>query len=142
VEESQGVAIARQLANRGHEVSVYDPVATEPARKYLDGAVQYAASIADCIRGASVVIIATDWPEFRSVFYQTANATPRPLIIDGWRMLRSTRGLDAVSYWGVGLGHPQREMRDRLRHFVEELARSIPVSEQTEKGPRSVAAGS
>jgi UDPglucose 6-dehydrogenase len=142
VDESQGVAIARQLLNRGYEVSVYDPVAADPARKYLNGAVRYAASTADCIRGASVVIIATDWPEFRSVFYQTANATPRPLIIDGWRMLRSTRGLDAVSYWGVGLGHPQREMRERLQHFVEQLALSKPLFEQTKKGLKSVGAGS
>jgi UDPglucose 6-dehydrogenase len=142
VEESQGIAIARQLVHKGYEVSVYDPVATEQARKYLDGTVRYAASTADCIRGASVVVIATDWPEFRSVFYQTANSTPRPLIIDGWRMLRSTHGLDGVSYRGVGLGHPKREMRERLRSFVEQLARPKPVMEQTEKGPKSVAAAS
>ena len=142
VEESQGVAIARQLVNKGYDVSVYDPVATDPARKYLDGAVRYAGSTADCMHGASVVVIATDWPEFRSVFYQTANSTPRPLVIDGWRLLRSSAGLDPVAYRAVGVGHPQREMRERLRHFVQQLARPKPVIEQTEKGPKSVAAAS
>lgn len=140
VEESQGIAIARQLANQGYEVSVYDPVAAEPARKYLDSAVQYAASIADCMRGASVVIIATDWPEFRSVFYQTANSTPRPLIIDGWRLLRSSHGLDPFSYRAVGVGHPQREIRERLQNFVKQLVRPKQVGEESSEGQRAAAA--
>jgi UDPglucose 6-dehydrogenase len=142
VEESQGVDIARQLVHRGYEVSVYDPVATEPARKYLDGAVRYAVSTADCMREASVVIIATDWPEFSSVYHQLANSTPRPLVLDGWRLLRSSGGLDPVSYRAVGVGHPQREMCERLRHFVEQLARPNPVMEQLEKDSKSTAAAS
>ena len=122
VEESQGVGIARQLFEKGFEVSVFDPVATDSARAVLGDAVQYASNVADCVRDAAVIVIATDWPEFHSVYYQTANVTPRPLIIDGWRLLRSARGLDAFSYRGVGMGHPQAEVRDQLRRFVERLA--------------------
>ncbi len=140
VEESQGVAIARQLAQKGFEVSVFDPLATESAKKLLGDEVQYAASIAECGRGAAVIVIATDWPEFGSIFYQTANSTPRPVILDGWRMLRSTRDLDAVSYRGVGLGHPSREMRERLRRFVEQLARPKSAAEEMEKGAKAEAA--
>jgi UDPglucose 6-dehydrogenase len=133
VEESQGVAIARQLVQKGFEVSVFDPVATESARGLLGEAVHYAASIADCVRGAAVIVVATDWPEFRSVFYRTANAVPRPMIIDGWRMLRSSHGIDPVCYRAVGVGHPQREMRERLRSFVERLAQSKPAVDEGRK---------
>lgn len=127
VEESQGIAIARQLTERGYEVSVYDPVALEAASKCLGSGVEYAASIADCIRAASVVIIATDWPEFRSVFHQVAKSNPRPLILDGWRMLRSSYGLDAISYRAVGISHGHRENAERLRRFVEPLAGAAPT---------------
>lgn len=133
VEESQGVAIARQLFDKGFQVSVFDPVATDSARALLGDAVHYASSILDCVRGAAVIVIATDWPEFQSIYYQTAGATPRPQIIDGWRLLRSTRGLDEVSYRGVGMGHPQREVRDQLRRFVEQLAQRKPLQETRKK---------
>lgn len=62
--------------------------------------------------------LATGWPEFRSLYYQTASATLRPQIIDGWRLLRSTRGLDAMPYRRVGTGNPRSEVRARLRRFV------------------------
>ncbi len=131
VEESQGIAIARRLVERGYEVSVFDPVAAEPARKFLDGRVEYAAGIADCIRGASVVIIATDWPEFRSVSHQSASLNPRPLILDGWRMLRSSYGLDAISYRAVGISHAHRENTERLKNFVQPLAGPSSVAPAT-----------
>lgn len=140
VEESQGIDIARRLAEKGFEVSVFDPFATESARKLLGNLVRYSAGIADCVRDAAVIVVATDWAEFRSVFHQTTNSRPRPLIIDGWRLLRSTHGLDACSYRAVGIGHPQHETRERLRRFVEQLARPKPVNKETEKDPKAEAA--
>jgi UDPglucose 6-dehydrogenase len=139
VEESQGVAIARQLAEKGFEVSVFDPVAAEPGKRMLGDIVRYAASVAECVRDAAVIIIATDWPEFGSVFHQTLNAVPRPLIIDGWRLLRSSCELDAFSYRGIGIGRPQLEVREQLRRFVDQLAQQRP-SEQTESGKAEAAA--
>jgi UDPglucose 6-dehydrogenase len=122
VEDSQGVAIARLLAQKGFEVSVFDPVAMEPAKRMLGEIVEYASSIADCTRGAGVVVLATDWTEFRSVASQLANSKPRPIILDGWRMLRSAYGWDALSYRAIGLEHPHHDTRERLRRFVEGLA--------------------
>jgi UDPglucose 6-dehydrogenase len=135
VDESQGIAIALQLADKDFEVSVFDPVAIEPARSHLGGAVQYAASVADCVRGAAIIVIATGWPEFSSVFQQTENSKPRPTIIDGWRMLRgSIPSSDGIAYRGVGIGRPNSETRERLRYFIEQLAR--PKSEVEERSVR------
>ncbi|MGC2332175.1 MAG: nucleotide sugar dehydrogenase [Candidatus Acidiferrales bacterium] len=121
VEESQGVAIARLLAQKGFRVSVYDPVAMEPASRELGHTVEYGDSIADCVRGAQAIVIATDWPDFRLVAYQLANSKPRPLILDGWRMLRSSSGSTEIAYRGIGIGYPQRDLRERLRRFIEKL---------------------
>lgn len=121
VEESQGVAITRLLAQKGFKVSVYDPVAMEPARRELKHTVEYADSIADCVRDAEVIVIATDWPDFRLLAYQLANSKPRPLILDGWRMLPSSSGSNEMSYRGIGIGYPQRDSRERLRRFIENL---------------------
>jgi UDPglucose 6-dehydrogenase len=140
IEESQGIAIAQELAKKGFEISVFDPVATELSRRVFGNTVQYATSAADCLRNAGVVVIATDWPEFRYVFYQTANSNPRPVVLDAWRLLRSGDGLDPVSYRAVGIGLPHRVNRERLRNFVEQLARPKSAAEETEKGPKAEAA--
>lgn len=134
VEESQGVAVSRLLANKGFGVSVFDPVAMEPTRKLLGGMVRYADSVADCIRSAQVIILATDWAEFRSLPYQLAGSKPRPMILDGWRMLRTSHGSDEMSYLAIGIERPQREARERLRRFVEELAEPRSESKQQTLG--------
>ena len=127
VEESQGVAVARLLVDKGFEVSVFDPVAMEPARKLLGDVVRYADSVADCVRSAEVIVLATDWTEFRSLPYQLASAKPSPVILDGWRTLRTSHGSDEISYLAIGTEHPQLQGRDRLRRFIEELVQ--PTSE-------------
>jgi UDPglucose 6-dehydrogenase len=124
VDESQGVAIARQLADKDFAVAVFDPVAVGPAREFLGEDVEYATSIAECVQGAAIIVIATGWPEFSSIFQQTENATPRPLVIDGWRLLRgSIPESDGNAYRGIGIGRADHENSERLRHFVEQLTR-------------------
>ncbi len=140
-EQSQGVAIVSQLVKKGYEVVAFDPVATEAAKKLLGNGVQFADTLVDCIRHAAVIVLATDWPEFRSVMHQTANCVPRPVIVDGWRMLVSSTDPDGMSYCAVGVGHPDRETRERLRCFVEQLAQPKSAVEEKGEGPRAEAAG-
>jgi UDPglucose 6-dehydrogenase len=141
VEESQGLAIAKELAEKGYEVVVFDPAAMEGARKLLGESVIYAATLLECIHDAGAIVVATDWPEFRSLIYQTANCRPRPVIIDGWRMLRpSASGQDGMSYRAIGIGQPDREMLERLRSFVERLAQPKPAADEAGERRRAEAA--
>lgn len=134
VDESQGIAIARQLAEKDFEVAVFDPVANESARSVLGGAVRYATSVAECVRDAAVIVIATSWPEFSSIFQQTENLSPRPVIIDGWRQLRSSvPSSDGISYRGLGIGRLDHGSGERLRNFVEQLAQPRSASEETKE---------
>ncbi len=50
IEESQGVAIAKELAARGARVVVYDPAAMESTRRVLGDRIEYAATAAECAR--------------------------------------------------------------------------------------------
>jgi UDPglucose 6-dehydrogenase len=134
VDESQGVAIARQLAEKDFEVAVFDPVANQSARSVLGGAVRYATSVAECVRDAAIIVIATSWPEFSSIFQQTENLSPRPVIIDGWRQLRSSvPSSDGISYRGLGIGRLDHGTGERLRKFVEQLAQPRSASEETKE---------
>jgi UDPglucose 6-dehydrogenase len=130
VEESQGIAIAMTLVERGYEVSVFDPAAVETARAVLGEGVEYASSVAECVRDVAAIVIATDWPEFRNVMHQTGNSVPHPVVIDGWRLLRSSAQLDGMSYCGIGLGQSDSRIQERLQLFVEKLTQPTLVTEE------------
>ena len=142
VEESQGIAIADQLARKGYDVSVFDPVATESAKNALGEQVRYASDLLDCVRDAAVIILATDWPEFRTILHQTGNCVPRPVVLDGWRMLRSSADPDGTSYCGVGLAQPDSRIRERLQRFVEKLASPTFMADEIDKSSIAEAAAS
>jgi UDPglucose 6-dehydrogenase len=42
----------------------------------------------EAIKGADIVVIATDWPQFRGMGDVLLNETARPIIMDGRRMLQ------------------------------------------------------
>ena len=56
VEESQGVALVERLLDRGRRVIAYDPKALAAAQLALRRPFETAASAADCVRGASLVV--------------------------------------------------------------------------------------
>lgn len=103
IDESQGVLIARLLAERGFDVTVYDPMAMNPARLILGDHIKYAESAQACVTRADVVLIATPWDEFREL--DLASPGPkRPVVIDCWGILDRTK-LRAPSILRLGV-HP------------------------------------
>jgi UDPglucose 6-dehydrogenase len=105
VEESQGLAIAQQLAASGARVVVYDPQAMENAKPYLIGNVVFAASAAECARQADVLAITTPWAEFRGIqASDLKRAAARPIVVDCWRLLDRAAIGDAAEYVGLGFG--------------------------------------
>jgi UDPglucose 6-dehydrogenase len=102
IEESPGLALARLLANAGHEVHVYDPVATEAGVKALGGLVQGASSAAELLEKADVAVIATPWPEFADL--PGGRDGKRTVVIDCWRLLPD--GVENGALEIVRLGRP------------------------------------
>lgn len=87
VRSSPALNVARMLLERGFEVVGFDPHASGNAARELPG-----LSIADspeaAIAGAGVVVIATEWPEFRDLDWAGLAATmASPTVIDGRRLL-------------------------------------------------------
>jgi UDPglucose 6-dehydrogenase len=85
VEESQGVMIARDLASHGVSVSVFDPLAMEGARWALKDNVRYGQDLADAVRNASTIVIATPSKEYAEA--AALLCKPGVTIIDCWRIL-------------------------------------------------------
>ncbi|MGH9239436.1 MAG: UDP-glucose dehydrogenase family protein [Vicinamibacterales bacterium] len=104
VEQSQGVALAGRLIAEGHEVIAYDPKALDNAQAALSGSMIAAASAEECVRRASIVVVMTPWPEFRSIPLSAFTRPQRLIVIDCWRLFaREEVGTVAdVIYLGQG----------------------------------------
>jgi len=108
VEKSQGIALARALADEGVPTMVYDPAAMDNARLVLGNAVAFSPSMEDCIRQVNVIVITTPWEEFRRIqpTHLTQNRS-RPVLLDCWRMLDRQRFEGVAEYASAGVG-PRR----------------------------------
>jgi UDPglucose 6-dehydrogenase len=109
VEESAGVGLADALSSAGIDAVVFDPLAEEAARRVLGDRVGYAATVAEALEGAEVVVVANPDPAFRLL--TQADFPRRPVVVfDCWRGLRGAlTGVEGIEYVALGLGGPGDE---------------------------------
>lgn len=91
IRNSPSINIANHLIEQQvGEVCCYDPVASEWFAKLFPAShqVKYFKSETEAIDSADVVIIATDWPQFRGIGDLLLQNSARPLLMDGRRMLQ------------------------------------------------------
>ena len=107
VEQSQSLMVAQELAERGFEVSVYDPAAMDGARPVLGSKVAYCASAEDCVKASDFLILATPWREFSRLRERLLHGK---VVLDCWRMLPAKIPGATVVRLGVG---PREAGHDR-----------------------------
>lgn len=97
--DSPAVVIARQLAERGVRIVMSDPEASTGEFPQVDDPV-------DCASGADLVLVATEWPEFRRVdFDRVADVMRGDLVYDA-RNLLDPDTVRAAGLRYVALGRP------------------------------------
>jgi UDPglucose 6-dehydrogenase len=114
---SPGVAVARHLVDQGHRPVVHDPLAMDNATRELGDAVDYAASIEECLKEAEVAVITVGWPQFAQISPQALRNTR--VVIDCWRLFEPS-DLPGVEIIHPGLG-PSK---------VEPATLTVPVAEE------------
>jgi len=105
-EESAGVKIANLLSRKNAKVYVWDPKAMAKARELLSPKVLLARSLRDCLSQSDIIIIATPWPEFKSIKPgDLATSDKRPFLLDCWRILDRLKYDKVAFYQTVGMGN-------------------------------------
>lgn len=99
IEESQGIALAKEMLKKSYQVSVYDPMAMENARKVLPAEVEFANSAKTCIENSDITVIMTAWPEFGKLTDQDFGLDK--FIIDPWRILNDIENNNII-HLGAG----------------------------------------
>src|SRR5579859_1293667 len=84
VREAPALAIIEELLAAGVRVTAWDPVAVESARRILKDRVSFAPGPYEAAEGADVLILATEWNEFRNPdFERLKGRMAQPLVFDG-----------------------------------------------------------
>ena len=65
--DSPALDILPRLVAAGATVKAYDPAAMDQARPLLPDAIQYVDNAQDCLGGADVMAVITEWNEFRAL---------------------------------------------------------------------------
>ena len=99
--ESPAIPIIQKLIVTGAEVTVFDPIAMEEAKKIFgENTISYHDSIEEAVKDAQAILLLTRWDEFKLLPEVLNKLQTSPVIVDGRRML----GSDSVaSYEGIGL---------------------------------------
>ncbi|MCD6589231.1 MAG: UDP-glucose/GDP-mannose dehydrogenase family protein [Candidatus Fermentibacteraceae bacterium] len=104
--DAPSVVIISELLERGAQVRVYDPEATEYARTILGDTVEYCSSSYDAVDGSDALILVTEWTEFREPdFNRMITLLRKPVIFDG-RNIWNPGKLSSIgfTYYGIGRG--------------------------------------
>ena len=101
VRESPAVDLARRLRSAGARVRVYDPQAKGP----IEG-IQAVPDAVSAARGADVLLVATEWGEFRDADLSEVRRVMRGAAVVDARNLLDRGAVEAqgLSYSGVGAG--------------------------------------
>ncbi len=95
IRESPAIEVAAAIERRGGSVVVYDPQALDNARREYPQ-LGYADSMAEALRGADLVLLLTEWQEFKSMRPQeVGRLVAHRRIVDGRNVLDPQQWRDA-----------------------------------------------
>jgi UDPglucose 6-dehydrogenase len=103
IRESPALAVITDLVAAGAAVRVFDPAAMGNARAVFPD-LYYATDAYDCARGADVLVLATEWNEFRALDFGRLERLMKSKTVVDLRNVYEPRELKAAgwSYTGVG----------------------------------------
>ncbi len=98
------ITVITALMKDGAQVTAYDPVAMENAKKVLPPGVTYAKSAYDAAKNADAVAVVTEWNEFRQLdMVRLAKELTNRVLFDGRNMYDPQVMKDlGYMYYGVG----------------------------------------
>ena len=107
--EAPSIPIVKAMIDRGAEVAAFDPVAREQAEKIFDG-IEFADDAYAAATGADLVVIVTEWDEFRALdLDRMAGALRGKVLVDLRNVYDRAEAEEAgLTYFGVGRGRLHR----------------------------------
>lgn len=104
--DAPSIPLITALQDMGAEVSVFDPVGMEQAKKIFEN-VTFCDDAYDCARGSHAVVIVTEWEQFRALdLKELASIMVCPVIVD-LRNIYSPEEVMRNGFHYCGVGRPK-----------------------------------
>lgn len=103
VREAPALHVARRLIEMGAEVNGFDPVAMDEAKKNIEG-IKYHKNAYEACAGADIVIIATEWNEFRDLDFARIKSLVRTPIVYDTRNVYNPKALKDLGFTYLATG--------------------------------------
>ncbi|MBI2442493.1 MAG: UDP-glucose/GDP-mannose dehydrogenase family protein [Candidatus Levybacteria bacterium] len=103
--DAPSLVIINQLTAKGAKIKAYDPIAMGNAKRILAGSgLSFASDLYSCVADADLMILVTEWDEFREIDLQKLKKLMKsPLVIDGRNVYDPAKMRElGFSYIGVG----------------------------------------
>lgn len=102
--ESPALPLVEGLIARGGKVQAYDPQAMATARPLLPESVRLTATAAEAIQGADILVLVTEWNEFRALTPKRLQELMRGRVVVDLRNVYEPEPLRAAGFTYVGIG--------------------------------------
>ena len=101
--ESPATDIIKELVKRGAKIKAFDPVAMEEAKHYLPD-IEYAADEYDAIEGSDILLIVTEWNQFRALDMEKVKSLLKSPKIADLRNIYEPKDMKELGFEYVGVG--------------------------------------
>jgi len=103
--ESPTIPIIKGLQEKGAKIQAYDPAGMEQARRYLED-VDYKEDLYAVAEEANVLVLATEWNEFRSIDWERVKKLlKQPTVVD-LRNIYDPQRMRALGFRYTSVGRP------------------------------------
>ncbi len=100
--DSSSLKIIPYLSKKGAKIKYYDPTGSKKEFNNLKN-VEYANSIQNCISGSDIIIIHTEWNDFKSINFRKLSKNKRLIIYDMRNIFSPTKIEKlGIKYFGIG----------------------------------------
>ena len=106
VRESPSLVIIPFLQEEGAVISAYDPIAMKEAAKHLEN-VDWKENAYDAAEGADVLVIITEWNEFRALDMERMGSVMKAKRIVDLRNIYKVKEMRAAGFHYVSVGRPE-----------------------------------
>jgi len=100
--DSSSLKIIPYLSKKGAKIKYYDPTGSKKEFNNLKN-VEYANSIQNCISGSDIIIIHTEWNDFKSINFRKLSKNKKLIIYDMRNIFSPTKIKKlGIKYFGIG----------------------------------------
>ena len=104
--DAPSIPIVGRLAEDGALIRTFDPAGMEQARPMLPASVAYCESALDAAQGADLLVVATEWNEFRAIDPERLRAAMRGDLVVDLRNMYERASMVAAGFRYHSIGRP------------------------------------